>query len=300
MALVRHSRLASILREAPFFRQILDRPRGYPGDAEMMRFIYRARPEGKTPFGRFFHLLIVRTAAALAVRNRKELLIKKLLARPGAAVLSVAAGPAEEIRVALQRSSSDYAILALDHDMETLRELRHVRDPRFRAALANAFQMIKGEDRIATPRLLGSLCGNPSRDFRGWRRLLAPLKYRFDRLPGQGFDLVYSAGLFDYIRPSPEGNEEKAQALTRFLFDLVAPGGELVIGNFNPAIPRWNRFCMDYLCDWHLVYRTDHELRGFAARIDPRQIEGLEVAREAEGINSFLALRKRREGPAPA
>jgi len=300
LALVMSSRIASILREAPFFRQILDRPRGYSGDAEMMRYIYRARFEGKTPFGRFWHLRAIRTASACAVRNRKEFLIERILARPGTSILSLAAGPAEEIRAALDRSASDYAILALDHDLETLRELRDIRDPRFHAALANAFRMIKGEGRIAIPRLLGSLCGKPSQDFRGWRRLLAPFKYRFDRLPGQGFDLVYSAGLYDYIWPSPENGEEKAQALTRFLFDLVAPGGELVIGNFNPSIPRWNRFCMEFLCDWHLVYRTDHELHELAARIDLRQVEGLEIVREPEGINSFFVLKKRRESSAPA
>lgn len=292
MAFVRGSKVATLLREAPFFSQILGRPRGYPGDAEMMRFIYRAVLEGKTPFGRFWHLRSVCAPGARAVRNRKALMLEKILARPGARVLSLAAGPAEEIRSALQRSSSDYSFLALDHDIQTLRELEEIRDPRFRAALANAFRMIAGDDRIAIPRPLGARRANPAKDFKSWRRLLVPFLYRFERLPARAFDLVYSAGLFDYIRPSPEGLEDKAQALTRFLFDRVAPGGELVIGNFNPSFPRWNRFCMDYLADWQLVYRTDEALREFAAGIDPREIEGLEIVREAEGINSFLVLRK--------
>jgi hypothetical protein len=45
----------------------------------------------------------------------------------------------------------------------------------------------------------------------------------------------------------------------------------------------------------HLVYRTDDQLREFAAGIDPRRIDGIEIVREPEGINSFLVLRRRRE-----
>ena len=36
---IRHSKFQHILQEAPFFYQIINKPEGYAGDAEMMRII---------------------------------------------------------------------------------------------------------------------------------------------------------------------------------------------------------------------------------------------------------------------
>ena len=49
--------------EAPFYRQIITKPNGYAGDAEMMQIIYRNDFEGETPFGMFLHKNATSTAA---------------------------------------------------------------------------------------------------------------------------------------------------------------------------------------------------------------------------------------------
>ena len=83
--------------EAPFYRQIITKPNGYAGDAEMMQMIYRDDFEGETPFGKFFHKYATSSVACQAVRNRKDFLMNQIQKLESGKVLSLAAGPAEEI-----------------------------------------------------------------------------------------------------------------------------------------------------------------------------------------------------------
>ena len=151
-AFVRESRLREILLEAPYYRQIIEKPRGYSGDAEMMRIIYRDRPEGRTPFGRFVHKVATSVEACRAVRNRRELLRDEILEHEGD-VLSLAAGPAQEILDVLAEGSSARRYLALDHDPMTLRDLEKAFDgSQARAGRANAIAMMKGYMHVDWPR----------------------------------------------------------------------------------------------------------------------------------------------------
>jgi cyclopropane fatty-acyl-phospholipid synthase-like methyltransferase len=47
------------------------------------------------------------------------------------------------------------------------------------------------------------------------------------------FDLIYSAGLYDYLE------KKVATKLTDRLFELLAPGGYLLLTNFLPSIRSW-------------------------------------------------------------
>ena len=87
--------------EAPFYRQIIAKPNGYAGDAEMMQMIYRDDFEGQTPFGMLLHKHATSTASCQAVRNRKDFLIDQIRKLESGKVLSLAAGPAEEIKTFL-------------------------------------------------------------------------------------------------------------------------------------------------------------------------------------------------------
>jgi SAM-dependent methyltransferase len=94
--------------------------------------------------------------------------------------------------------------------------------------------------------------------------------------------LIVSAGLFDYLR------ENRAQILIRGLFDLLAPGGLLAIGNaVAPNECFWN---MEFLVDWTLFYRNRQEMLNLAARLP----EGAEcqVILEPSGGYHFLMVRK--------
>ncbi|HDG96812.1 MAG TPA: hypothetical protein ENG73_01370 [Desulfobacterales bacterium] len=292
---IKRSTYYKIVQEAPFYWQIMNKPNGYAGDAQMMSFIYRNQFEGQTPFGMFLHKHAVSTKACQAVRNRKLYLRQQLVDLGEGYVLSLAAGPAQEMKEILDiYPDNHYKFLALDHDMETLRKYdvsNH--EPRFKYALANAFQIIAGNYITAKPRKpLVKFCV-PRKDFSGFRRILAPVKYELEYLQKKHYDLIYSSGLYDYIKTFPLDDTKGTVALTKNLFELVKPGGHLIVGNFSPNNPRDLKFPMDYIYEWHLIYRTKEEMLDFARAIPEGKIEDIDIIEEPLGINYFLKIRKR-------
>jgi len=84
-----------------------------------------------------------------------------------------------------------------------------------------------------------------------------------------GFDLVYAAGLYDYLPTSV------TQKLTRALFDALQPGGSLLIGNFLPDIATAG--FMEAVMDWWLIYRSQAELLQLTAGLPERQLGHIRV-----------------------
>jgi extracellular factor (EF) 3-hydroxypalmitic acid methyl ester biosynthesis protein len=76
---------------------------------------------------------------------------------------------------------------------------------------------------------------------------------------GQRFDFIYTLGLTDYF------DDRAMRLLHKLMRDCLAPGGTMLVANFVPdhIAVGW----MDAVMDWHLVYRTESELRGFAAEV---------------------------------
>ena len=76
-----------------------------------------------------------------------------------------------------------------------------------------------------------------------------------------GYDLVYCAGLFDYL---PQFVCEQFMNIS---YKMLAPGGLLLVTNVDKSNP--SRNWMEYCVDWHLVYR-DHDLMAeLAPRLAP-------------------------------
>ncbi len=292
---IRQSKYFEAVQEAPFYWRIINKPNGYAGDAQMMTFIYRNQFEGKTPFGMLLHKHAVSTKACQAVRNRKLYLSQQIVNFSGGNVLSLAAGPAQEIREILDVYSDDHTcFLALDHDMDTLKAFDiSNREPRFKYALANAFQIIEGNYLTARPRRLTVQFCSPRKDFRGLRYIFSPLKYELNYLKKESFDLIYSSGLYDYIRTYPLDDSKGTVALTRNLFDLLSPGGTLVVGNFTHGNPLDLKFVMEFVYHWILLYRDENDMIEFARAIPEKQIEDIQVVKESLGINYFLEIKKR-------
>jgi len=291
---IQDTKYYEIVQEAPFYWRIMNKPNGYAGDAEMMNFIYRNQFEGETPFGMFLHKHAVNTKACQSVRNRKTYLTEQIIEKNGGRILSLAAGPAREIQEILgQNKLNGFQFLALDHDLATLQKCNITQNiPLFAYALVNAFQIIAGQYRVARPRSLMMKHCYPRRDFRGFRRLFSSLKYDLIDLKKEKFDLVYSAGLYDYIKTNPLDDSKGTVALTKNLFDLVKTGGSLIIGNFNQNNPADLKFVMAYIYDWQLLYRDKHDMMEFARTIDEHDIKDIQVIEEPLGINYFLKIDK--------
>lgn len=237
------------------------RPRGYAGDSLMMRFLYENRFEGESIFGRLMHKHPIETAAAQAVRNRRRLIVDtvgKVLRERGRdelKLMSVACGPAWEVRD-LYSSAADcrrYISTLLDQDDEALGEAereignaarRNGVDVRARYIQESVRTMLRTKD----------------------------LPSAFGR-----HDFIYSMGLFDYLAPPV------AKTVLAKLYQMVEPGGRLLVGNFHVRNP--TRLYMEYWMDWVLLYRSDEDMLELA-----EGLEGAKVSTFYEGTRSQVFL----------
>lgn len=95
------------------------------------------------------------------------------------------------------------------------------------------------------------------------------------------YDLIWSAGLFDYF------DDQVFVFMLKKLGGMVAESGEIVIGNFSPTNP--SRAYME-LFEWHLHHRSPNTLKALAvaAGFSAGQIG---VEKEATGVNLFLHIK---------
>jgi extracellular factor (EF) 3-hydroxypalmitic acid methyl ester biosynthesis protein len=260
--------LDALLMASPWMHRARHKPLGYPGDYEVMNGLYGRHFSGPSLFARAVNLACVSTPAAEAVRRRKDLLKSRLCAALDAAagregpvrILSIAAGPAEEVFELLAERASLAApleIVLFDQDQSALA---------YSYARLSRLVVARWQGRVRVIHLHDSI----SRLLRGATALA---------IPG-GFDAVYASGLFDYLQPSAW------VALCRTLFATLAPGGSLYIGNMVPACP--TRWLMEFHLDWYLEYREREDLLELARRA----VSGAacEILEEPTGVNPFVSL----------
>jgi hypothetical protein len=243
------------------------KPFGYPGDYEVMNFIYSRHFEGTSLFSRAVTLTICNVITGYAVRYRKDLVkreIKALLARrvgtsAPVRILSIAAGPVQEL-------------------WELLNELEELPVPvevvlfeQDKNALAQAWRRLNSVVEARFPRRVTLTFLHDS-----VKRLL-----RDDGLftPFGQFDLVYSCGLFDYLA------QGTATVLTRRLAASTRPGGQLLVANMVDNAARW---LLEHQLDWHLVFRTHEELLDLGRKAVPGA--RVRLLEEESRVNPFLEL----------
>lgn len=101
--------------------------------------------------------------------------------------------------------------------------------------------------------------------------------------PEKKFDLIWSAGLFDYFK------SKHFVFLLRKYYEYLNEGGEIIIGNFNTKNP--SRRAMEILGDWFLYHRSADELKQFALQAGIEESK-IDVIQEPLGINLFLRVKK--------
>ena len=106
-----------------------------------------------------------------------------------------------------------------------------------------------------------------------------------NRLQIGTFDLIYSTGLFDYL------NVNTGRRLVTTMFDMLKPGGHLVVANFLPGI-RDIGF-MEAFMDWKLVYRTRQDMVDLTAEINESEIQHLSLFAEENRNIIFLHVTKK-------
>lgn len=244
--------LAPFIARSPFLDRCRVKPRGYPGDYLAMSWMYEGRRRGDTLFGRVLDQLGLEERLAHTVPMRRDALLEHLDWRGAKSrdrqrptrILNLGAGPARELHEWLDRLEPGprLEIVLIDQDEEAL-AFAHERVTR--AALRHA-----GRVRVVCRHL-------------SFRQLFAEPR-QLAELDGCG--LIYSAGLFDYLRNAT------AQALIAQCFELLEPGGRLLVGNAADApIVRW---LPEYALDWKMIYRTEQDMRELGAPfVDRARIE---------------------------
>jgi extracellular factor (EF) 3-hydroxypalmitic acid methyl ester biosynthesis protein len=100
------------------------------------------------------------------------------------------------------------------------------------------------------------------------------------------YDYIYCAGLFDYL------SDNICKQLMNIFYEMLAPGGLLLATNATDALnsSRPFRYSMEYLLDWHLIYRDKGQFADVAP--DLASQENVAVIVEDTAANLFLEVRK--------
>lgn len=263
--------LHPLLLCSPFAWRTFQKPLGYAGDYEMVNMITRNAPEGASLYAKLIHTWFVRQAPAVAHRNRIDFLVKKIseeilrtsaLGRD-ARIFNFACGPAMELQQFLTESPlRDRArFTLLDFNEETLNYVRT-----WLGNLASKQQYHQPVNYIK----------------KSVHHVLKESIKTVELPLGKRYDLVYCAGLFDYL------SDNVCQRIMDVMYEWVAPGGVLVATNVDPSNPRRNG--MEHLLDWYLIYRTGSGLKKLKpSAASPEEVK---VYSDHTGVNVYLEVRK--------
>ncbi|MFW6118783.1 MAG: class I SAM-dependent methyltransferase [Planctomycetota bacterium] len=259
--------LHPLLLCSPFIYRTFTKPLGYAGDYEMVNMILRDPLQGPNTYARIMNVFTLQRAPAEAHRNRIEMLFEILRteAEKAAAenrqlnILNVGCGPAAEVErfVRSDSLSERCSIELLDFNRETL---DYARDVLHKAARESD--------------------SKPDLNYvhRSIHHLLKQSARR-DATPEPQYDLVYCAGLFDYL------SDRICERLVELFYAWTNPGGLLVTTNVHTNNPI--RYYMEYLLEWHLNYRDEVDLLEMAPQgSTPR------VYTDSTGVNVFLEIKK--------
>jgi extracellular factor (EF) 3-hydroxypalmitic acid methyl ester biosynthesis protein len=240
------STLMPLLSACPLNRRAYEKPLGYAGDFRMMELVFTEELGGEGLFGRFLHLICQNYTLARAVVGRASVTreaVRSASETPGEGpvrILALAAGPAIELRKFLQQVvalNRPVELILLDQD-RTAHETAHAQLVRI------LLEQHKGILPVTVRCLHFSV-----------RQLLRPRtaeEQRIVRETLRDLDLVYSAGLYDYLP------ERIAVALTRVLYGRLREGGRLLLGNLVETPD--STWIMDYVWGWPLIYRTEESM----------------------------------------
>ncbi len=226
------------------------KPFGYPGDFNIIHNIYRlyVNPDEKySNWDRFFQ----DQPGAHAVRNRKDYFLKRCAEvekKEGDVkrILILGSGPATDVHEYLiENPESKIKFDLVDFDQ-------------------NAIDFAKKQNQ----------------EFRDSIEYFKINVLRFK--PYQWYDLIWSAGLFDYFK-----DKHFVYMIGKY-YKYLASGGEFIIGNFSPSNP--TRRLMEVLSDWYLVHRSKYDLVRMALEAEANEKQ-VDVDMEELGVNLFLRIK---------
>jgi hypothetical protein len=255
--------LMQLLLQDPITWRAFTKPRGYAGDAVMMDLIYAAVDgcdptvlEETSELGRHIYSYnIVHAPAARAVRARRQIIIDKLnhlsARKPKPHVLTLACGHLREAKRCTAFVEGKIG--------------RYVALDQDRVSVALV-------ERELGPLGVEAVHGSVKDVLRGHIAL-------------SGFDLIYVLGLHDYLSTAI------CQRLSEILFDMLNPGGQLVVTNVLPTLITSGY--MEAFMDWWLIYRSQEHLMQLAETVPTQHLETIRLYTEENQVFAFLEIERK-------
>ncbi len=251
---------------APFNHRTFTKPLGYAGDYEMVNMMFRDRWEGASTYAKIINAFPILNDCAQAHRNRIDKLIGYLTTEAQRVVstgrplriLNVACGPAIEVQKFVRSSpfADQCQFHLLDFNAETLAYTRR--------CLQDA---VRASGHLPDLVFIHKSVNDLLKEARGRKETTSDT-----------YDLVYCAGLFDYL------SDKICARLVELFARWTAPGGLLVVTNVHKRNPV--RYFMEHLLEWYLIYRDHAQLLTLHSGSG-----NAEITEESTGINIFLEVR---------
>jgi len=227
------------------------KPYGYTGDFAVIDMMYQNWKSSTSKEMYRWDAFFQNLHSVRAVRNRKDYFINeltKLLKKSNSAkVLDLASGPCTDINeFFIKNPKNNFKFDCLDMD-------------------SNAIEYGTG------------MCDNYADSI----RFINKNAFRFKA--DCKYDLIWSAGLFDYF------NDKLFKRLIFRLYDFLEEDGVLVVGNFSDYNP--SRGVMEILGQWYMHHRSERDLFQLALEIGVPE-EKIHVGQEETKVNLFLHLQK--------
>jgi len=258
--------LHPIMLCSPFLYRTYTKPLGYAGDYEMVNMMLRNPYEGSSAFAKLLNFALLNTDPVVAHRNRIDYLVDKLrtecarrVSKGKTRIFNLACGPAVEIQRFLREcEESDLAeIDLLDFNAETLEFTR---------------------ERIQEARMSGGRETPVNYFQRSVHQLLRAATQGGDD-GFTGYDIVYCAGLFDYL------SQRVCKRLVELFATMVKPGGLVIVTNVSDTNP--SKAWMEYLVEWNLIYRGRKEMEDLVPDVP---IKNTAILADKTGVNLFLEI----------
>lgn len=253
---------------SPWAHRCFSKPFGYAGDFEMLNMTLRDPYEGPNSYAWLLNAYILTTAPPIAYGNRIAMLVEHIRheaqrvrrehGRPLKA-LSIGCGPVNEVQRFMREdplaSGCDFHLM--DFNQPTID---------FARERVEAVSRERGT-RIRTTYLSKSI-----------HELLQEARGRRESF-GTTYDLIYCAGLFDYLSDRICGN------LIELFYKHVDPGGLVIVTNVENSRPIVAS--LELLMEWYLIYRNQQDMLKLKPGLGEQS-----VRTDSTGINMFLLARK--------
>ncbi|MGN6555799.1 MAG: class I SAM-dependent methyltransferase [Verrucomicrobiota bacterium] len=260
--------LHSLLLCSPFMHRIFRKPLGYAGDYEMVNMILRDPHEGASVFAKVLNRWFLSQMPAEAHRNRVKFLTQRIAEeslRLNASgrklrVFNLGCGPAREISDFMEHHefANKAEFTLLDFSEETLNHTKAALNAtKNRYQRNTSIQMVK--------------------------KSVANLLKASSRNVNEEYDLIYCAGLFDYLQ------DRVCKQLMNLMYRMLAPGGLLIATNVDSVNPIQN--IMGLIFEWHLIYRNNEQFSSLAP--DDSSPDEWQVFSDLTGCNIFIEVRKK-------